>query len=1392
MSEELLDQIATLMEELAQLGVRCTAETGQLKISAAKGVFTVDLQRRVAASRDEIIRRLQAVDPAGPAARIVPDPLDDALPFPLSDLQLGFYIADDAYMEFHVRPHCYIELEHEDFDVAAYEGAWNKALKRHRREVCIVNQDIQMQILGVDPELKIPVNDLRGRPLDEVRARLLAVRQEMERQQLPLDRWPWLDIRVSLWEEDGRQRARVHSNHNTFFGDGFGSTQLLHEVDDYYADPTATRPPLTLSYRDAILGLERLAQSEKGAEARSYWFSRLPSMPPPPALPQKRGLDRRCRSRLERRDGVLAKPLWDAFRRHAAALGVTPSNAIIAAYAYVIAAWSNSDRFIFSQMVTRRFAELHPDLMQMMGNFASLYPLEVELAPSATFVENAKRIQSRVLEDTKHLQLGGMRVLQELNRLQGSFGSAPSPFVVGSGLSIKRFKKASYTLLETSQTILDHQFFDLEDGSCYYVWDLMEDFFTDGVIDAMWAAYEGLLHRLAADQTAWTRTDLELLSDGDLAERRERNRTEGPFPTAGLHDALAGQAERRGAVAVVTPQGTLSYGALQSCAEALAGELAALGVRKGELVPVVMDRGEESFIAVMGILMAGAAYVPVDPRLPAERLALLLRDVRAVVALTQDNYAEALPWPDGVAPLVVSRRNLERSAAAAPDVPTSGTDLAYVIYTSGSTGMPKGVVIDHRGALNTVLDVNGRFGVGPADRLFGVSAFNFDLSVYDIFGALAAGAAVVYPDPAAALDPTHWLDLMQRERITIWNSVPALMKLLAETAERHGVVLPELRLVLLSGDRIPLDLPDAIRRVAPNATLISMGGATEASIWSIIYPIGEVDPSWSTIPYGFPMVNQTWHVLDRNGRPCPTWVPGELYIGGIGLAQGYWNDAEKTNARFAVAPHTGERLYRTGDSGRYMPGACIEWMGRVDFQVKLQGHRIELGEIEAALGEHPAVAQSVVVLQPLPHPRLIGHIVPAEEGFQPRELEAFLRRKLPAHMIPTAWRMHARLPLTHNGKIDRKALAALPLDPDVSPRAARESVAPGNVMERRFKEIWETILGVGGIGVTDDFFELGGQSFDAIRIFALIKDEFARTFTLGDIWQARTIRNLAAAIEGGEAAAQRRVVPIDAGGSGAPLFLVHPAGGSVMTYSRLGSLLDRPLFGLQANPALDDSRRRRDIVELARHYLAEIRAQQPHGPYSVGGWSSGAMIAFEIAAQLEAAGQKVDQLLILDGPAPVRHDRLGDEQLLLWFLEDLALGLPLDRLSGERFDGLPLQEQLRRASALLGDGNGGPVDLEPLLSTFEIFRDIIVAGTRYEPATIAADLTVVRVEQDVVDEFSTHPDCDAADWGWSRFATGNVRCLRVPGTHHTFLKEPLVDDWYELLGAVEAAPVARG
>jgi amino acid adenylation domain-containing protein len=387
-----------------------------------------------------------------------------------------------------------------------------------------------------------------------------------------------------------------------------------------------------------------------------------------------------------------------------------------------------------------------------------------------------------------------------------------------------------------------------------------------------------------------------------------------------------------------------------------------------------------------------------------------------------------LAWPPELTRFAIDIDLPRHAGATTPAFPQDPADLAYVIYTSGSTGLPKGVAIDHRGAANTILEINRRFAVSETDRVLALSSLGFDLSVYDIFGTLAAGAAIVMPSGSAPPDPGRWLAQASAFSVTIWNSVPALMEMAVTHLELGAARAPAtLELVLLSGDWISVSLPNRISKQFPDCVVVSLGGATEASIWSIAHVIHRVEPTWASIPYGRALSGQSFHVLDDEMRPCATNQRGELYIGGTGVAVGYWRDPSRTAASFVPDPRTGERVYRTGDDGRWMPDGEIEFLGRRDNQVKLRGYRIELGEIEAALLAHPAVREAAAMLKPhAGGPRLVAFAVLRRSSpVAGEELQKHLADRLPAYMIPAAISIVRAMPLTGNGKVDRTALALL-------------------------------------------------------------------------------------------------------------------------------------------------------------------------------------------------------------------------------------------------------------------------------------------------------------------------------------------------------------------------------
>jgi amino acid adenylation domain-containing protein len=653
-----------------------------------------------------------------------------------------------------------------------------------------------------------------------------------------------------------------------------------------------------------------------------------------------------------RRSLKLEAPRWRALKQAARARGLTPSALAAAIYADVLAAWNRRAHF---SLILTQFAA--PEGMQgVIGDFTSTILLEVDAAPP-TFLERARAVQRRLLADLDHATMSGVAVLRELRRRRpdvepvsvvftsalghpGLDPDAPSP--------LAWLGQTVFAITQTPQVVMDHHIFE-EDGALVASWDVVEALFPPGVIDAMVQAYGALLQTLAAD-TGWERCAVAL-----------------PGPRAALESAAAPELlhaafERQ---ARATPKRTaliasdleLDYETLDAASTHLAATLVErlAGAPRDRLVALVLPKGWRQIVAVLAVVKAGAAYLPIDPTLPAERRQLL---IERGDALSLDDAAE-----------IDQALQMARWRAIVPVVPAvdDPSRLAYVIYTSGSTGEPKGVMIEHRAAVATVAEINRRWSVGPDDRILGLSSLSFDLSVYDIFGPLGVGGALVLPGAEASRDPSHWSELLTRHGVTIWNSVPALMAMQAEYGLPQG---HKLRLVMMSGDWVPVELVQRLQAASPDTRIVSLGGATEASIWSNAHEVDSLDPSWSSIPYGTPLRGQLLHVVNGLGEDCPDWVIGEIEISGAGVARGYWRDAAQTAERFRIDPRTGKQRYRTGDLGRFRPygttsGATpIEFLGREDFQVKVQGYRIELGEIETALASHPDVQQAVVTALP--------------------------------------------------------------------------------------------------------------------------------------------------------------------------------------------------------------------------------------------------------------------------------------------------------------------------------------------------------------------------------------------------------------------------------------------
>lgn len=763
--------------------------------------------------------------------------------------------------------------------------------------------------------------------------------------------------------------------------------------------------------------------------------------------------------------------------------------------------------------------------------------------------------------------------------------------------------------------------------------------FTDEMQRLLVQDYDRMAHALLDNPDAPI-GDIEIVSDVD--RRRllvDWNMTDAPFPAdKTIHQLFETQADRTpDAVAVVYEDIRLTYRDLNTRANQLAYHLKERGVTRETLVGLCVDRSPEMIIALLGILKAGGAYVPLDPAYPKERLAFMLEDSGVHILVTTERLCNHLPANS--ASVVCIDRDLDSKAARAIENPVNGVgaaNLAYVIYTSGSTGKPKGSMLEHRGVCNLIAHKARTFQLGPGSRMLQFCSLNFDPSVCEIFTTLASGGTLYLVPQEKTKAPEEIVRLLKRERINAAMMTPSLLRALPCED------LPDLSVVEAGGEVCSAEL---VSRWAKGRKFINVYGPTETTV-CVSEAVCEPGASEAP-PIGKPIPNTRLYVLDERRRLVPPGVPGELYIGGVGVGRGYLNRPDLTAERFIPNPFgndPGDRLYKSGDRVRYREDGNIEFLGRMDQQVKVRGHRVELGEIESVLRQYPDVRECVVDAREdaSGDAKLVAYIVPKRAGQKfDGELKGFLRLLLPEYMLPAAFVTLDHLPLNANGKMDRDALPK----PDRDAHAHTEVTPPRDSVELELKLIWERVLDVGPIGVSDHFFDVGGHSLSAVHLMDQIHRHFGVRLSPATLFDAPTIETQAGLIRrAGESAPAPIVVPLRATGAKTPFFCVHPAPGTVFCYMPMVAHLDpeRPFYGLQA-PTVDGVGTVIDsIPEAARVYIKAIRQVHPHGPYLIGGHSSGGNIAFEMAQQLRAHGEEVRMVVMLDSMAPVPGPRSED------------------------------------------------------------------------------------------------------------------------------------------------------
>ncbi|KPI15353.1 amino acid adenylation domain protein [Actinobacteria bacterium OK074] len=1201
-------------------------------------------------------------------------------PFPLTDLQEAYLVGMSRLIELGgFRPNYYVELEVTDLDPARAEAALHRLVQRHEQLRTVVLAEGGQRVLARPKPYRPPVVDLTRVSPKERDEALRSTRTRMRDEGVDPTRWPLFEVCV---HRTGPRHTRVHIALSLLLLDGRGIRRLVREWQELYRDPAAVPPSAGVTYREARLALLADEDTDAHREHRRYWSARLDTLPGPPALPLAVPLGQIDPVRFTRRSCRIAPERWRRLRTEFGRRRVLPTSALLHVFAEVLGAWATDPHFSVN-VLHQTWAAGHPEWSATVGQFGATLPLETDLGGDADFWARGQRVQRQLWKDLPHAGVSAVRVMRESATRRGWTSRAALPYVFTSMLasgpdSPPGAERAVLpcrivdSALRTPQVLIDNQVQDTPDGGVECVWDVVDDAFPPGLPDAMFDAYRELLESLAG--RGGDDALPEPVPGGHRALVERVNRTAVPLPPERLEDGfLRRAAAGPDAVALVTPDREMTYGELERASRALARELRERGVGREDVVPVVMSKGWEQVVAVLGVLRAGAAYCPVDAALPAERIRHLIGACTVAFALTRREGgsvpgAVAMPVDENAEATEDTGATGDAGPGHLPDRPGGASDLAYVIHTSGSTGQPKGVEIEHRGAVNTILDVNRRIGLGPADRVFGISSLSFDLSVWDVFGTLAAGAALVLPEATPRPDPVGWAGLARRCGVTVWNSVPALAEMLVEVVAR----LPEpesepdpppVRAFLLSGDWIPPALAARLRGTWPGVRIVAMGGATEASIWSNAYEVGEIDPAWRGVPYGRPLANQTMRILDHRMAVRPPWAVGRIHIGGAGLARGYRGDPERTAERFVRHPRTGERLYWTGDLGRYWPDGTIEFLGREDRQLKIHGFRVEPGEVEAVLRGHPAVSDCVVCAEGVPGGarRLVAIAVPGQPD--PPDAAALLdhlRARLPHYMVPGRLHLVPTLPLTANGKVDvAAALAAVSAAPRArgGASATDRAAEPEGADDRQVKqlsELWAELLAVARVGPDDDFFALGGNSLLALRLVNRVRTELGVDLPFGRIFETPTVRTLAAAVRRGERDTAGVVTLAE--GTGPELFLFHPVGGSVAAYVPLARAWGGPVRAFQSRALTDRSGGAppADLAGMAAGYRRELQRLVPNGPCVLGGWSMGGVLAHEVARQLAERGRRAYPFLIDSDP---RHRAPATEAARhLEFLRDLAGG----------------------------------------------------------------------------------------------------------------------------------------
>ncbi|UTX28715.1 pyoverdine non-ribosomal peptide synthetase PvdD [Pseudomonas aeruginosa] len=1078
-------------------------------------------------------------------------------------------------------------------------------------------------------------------------------------QPFDLERGPLLRVNLLQLAEDDHVLVLVQHH---IVSDGWSMQVMVEELVQLYAAYSqgldVVLPALPIQYADYALWQRSWMEAGEKERQLAYWTGLLGGEQPVLELPFDRPRPARQSHRGAQLGFELPRELVEAVRALAQREGASSFMLLLASFQALLYRYSGqADIRVGVPIANRNRVETE----RLIGFFVNTQVLKADLDGRMGFDELLAQARQRALEAQAHQDLPFEQLVEALQPERNASHNPLFQVLFNHQSEIRSVTpEVQLEDLRLEGLAWDGQTaqFDLtldiqeDENGIWASFDYAADLFDASTVERLAGHWRNLLRGIVANPR-------QRLGELPLLDAPERRQTLSEWNPAQRECAVQGTLQQRfeeqarqrpQAVALILDEQRLSYGELNARANRLAHCLIARGVGADVPVGLALERSLDMLVGLLAILKAGGAYLPLDPAAPEERLAHILDDSGVRLLLTQGHLLEHLPRQAGVEVLAIDGLVLDGYAESDPLPTLSADNLAYVIYTSGSTGKPKGTLLTHRNALRLFSATEAWFGFDERDVWTLFHSYAFDFSVWEIFGALLYGGRLVIVPQWVSRSPEDFYRLLCREGVTVLNQTPSAFKQLMAVACSADMATqqPALRYVIFGGEALDLQsLRPWFQRFGDRQPqLVNMYGITETTVHVTYRPVSEADLEGGLVsPIGGTIPDLSWYILDRDLNPVPRGAVGELYIGRAGLARGYLRRPGLSATRFVPNPFpggAGERLYRTGDLARFQADGNIEYIGRIDHQVKVRGFRIELGEIEAALAGLAGVRDAVVLAHDgVGGTQLVGYVVAdsAEDAERLREsLRESLKRHLPDYMVPAHLMLLERMPLTVNGKLDRQALPQP--DASLSQQAYR---APGSELEQRIAAIWAEILGVERVGLDDNFFELGGHSLLLLMLKERIGDTCQATLSISQLMTHASVAEQAACIEG--QARESLLVPLNGRREGSPLFMFHPSFGSVHCYKTLAmALRDRhPVKGVVCRALLGAGREVPEWDDMVAEYAEQLLQEHPEGVFNLAGWSLGGNLAMDVAARLEQRGRQVAFVGWIDAPAPVRVEAFWNE-----------------------------------------------------------------------------------------------------------------------------------------------------